>query len=142
MFRHTVRPTLAAAFALTLIVLASDAAPSRPPVKAPAKKKYVANRGAKITTILPGSPAADAGLEVDDIIVSVNGVKITSTTHLINALKSAGGTAQLVVINNRDGQQVDVTAFPKVGKLGIDAAIVELSDPAPYSSGYGKRKKR
>ncbi len=47
-----------------------------------------------------------------------------------------------MVINNRDGQQVDVTAFPKVGKLGIDAAIVELSDPAPYSSGYGKRKKR
>lgn len=142
MLRHALQPAFTTVLALTLIAVTSFEVPARPAAKTPAKKRYLANRGAKIFKIAPDSPATDAGLEVNDIIVSINGVMITSTSHLINTLKA--DTARMVVINNRDGQQVDVTAYPKLGKLGIDAAIVEMSDSTPYSAPATnvKRKKR
>jgi S1-C subfamily serine protease len=96
---------------------------------------YAANRGARLTYVVPGSPAADAGLEVDDVITYVNGVQVSSLTHLTNAL-AGKARVTLTVINCRDGSTIKVTAYPRAGKLGVEATIVETSPPPPiYSPG-------
>jgi S1-C subfamily serine protease len=44
--------------------------------------------GAKLAAVLPGSPAASAGLLADDVITSIGGTPISSMTGLVLALRS------------------------------------------------------
>ena|SRR5438876_1142246 len=102
-------------------------------------RPYLEKRGAQITFVASGSAAEEAGLEVGDIIVSVNGTKIQSANHLVQVLKKSGGTAEIVLIDG-NGEQTTVTAYPRNGKLGIDMQIVTLADPAPYGGPRPRRK--
>jgi len=66
--------------------------------------------GALVSAIEPGSAAEDAGLRVDDIIVSVNGKKIDNSRELANAigLKGSGETVDIEYV--RDGRNREVQA--------------------------------
>jgi serine protease Do len=60
------------------------------------------NRGARITRVynVQNSPANRAGLKMDDVIVSFNGVEIEDENHLINlvSLSEVGTAAEMEVI--------------------------------------------
>jgi len=62
------------------------------------------DRGALITLIEPGSAAEESGLKVDDIIVGVNGEKITNASELRNTigLKGSGESVSIEYIRNGD----------------------------------------
>lgn len=128
MIRTTFKTALIGTLALAMLAVVSLQADARPPSK---NRYYVANRGVQLTYIAPGSAAARAGLEVNDIIVSINGTPMTSMDHLVYAVRNSS-VAQMDVINNRDGQHVNVTAFPRNGKLGINGFITDVDD-APYT---------
>jgi putative serine protease PepD len=53
--------------------------------------------GARITTVQPGSPAAQAGLKDGDVITAVDGTKVTTGVELIVKIRSnvPGGTIKL-----------------------------------------------
>ncbi len=70
-----------------------------------------ATQGALVQEIVPGSAAEKAGVEVGDVIVSVNGVTITDAADLRTTigLKRSGETVKLIVI--RDGDRETVTAM-------------------------------
>lgn len=51
-----------------------------------------------------GGPAAQAGVEPGDIILSLNGTPVTSASQLSDKLKKAGNNVALLV--QRDGQQI------------------------------------
>lgn len=57
------------------------------------------DQGVIVREIEPGTPAEEAGIEVDDIIISVGGVDITNETPLINELFNyeVGETVELEV---------------------------------------------
>ncbi len=65
--------------------------------------------GERVDRVSPGSAAARAGLEVGDIIISVNSQGISSANSLRQAIASSGSTMQMQVVNVRDGQVVNVT---------------------------------
>lgn len=64
--------------------------------------------GALIRGVLEGQPAANAGLQPGDVIVSTDGRKVTSSSRLVNYIASRppGESVQMVV--NRDGKVLDV----------------------------------
>ncbi|MDX1675069.1 MAG: PDZ domain-containing protein, partial [Longimicrobiales bacterium] len=67
-------------------------------------------RGAYVTEVQPDGPAADAGIEPEDIIVSLNGEPIESSTHLTTRLArlQPGQEVTLGVIRDGDRMSVDM----------------------------------
>jgi S1-C subfamily serine protease len=66
--------------------------------------------GALVTQVEAGSPADDAGLSVDDVIVEIDGVTVAGEAGLIAIIRdrAPGSTVQLGVVRN--GERVDLAA--------------------------------
>lgn len=66
--------------------------------------------GALVTQVEAGSPADDAGLSIDDVIVEIDGVTIAGEAGLIAIIRDRvpGSTVQLGVVRN--GERIDVAA--------------------------------
>ena len=94
--------------------------------------------------VLRGTPAAEAGFQSGDLILSVNGQPIFNLDE-IEPLASAARGGQLAVVVQRDGQQTPLTlkipelkaSEPKdadaLGSLGIDWGRITLAHPDPVS---------
>ncbi len=68
--------------------------------------------GVTVTEIEPGSPAAEAGLQPEDVILEVNHQAVKSGTDLRNGVKSSGSKPTLLLIS-RDGRSVFVAVQAK-----------------------------
>lgn len=66
--------------------------------------------GALVSAIEPGSAAEEAGLRVDDIIISVNGKKIDNSRELANAIGLKGSGEVVDIEYVRDGRNRKVQA--------------------------------
>ncbi len=75
-----------------------------------------------ITAIAPGSPAAQAGLQVDDVIMQVNGTLIDSTTKLHDTVYAALDQPAALRIR-RGGQEFDVSLTPRSNPPAGEGAI-------------------
>jgi serine protease Do len=66
------------------------------------------DEGALITDVTPGGPGAKGGVQVGDIVLTVGGHAVTSSTDLTRqvALAHAGDTLHLGIL--RDGRHIDV----------------------------------
>jgi regulator of sigma E protease len=78
----------------------------------------------QIVGVSPNSPAAQAGFQNGDVVVAVNGVKVTDTQNLSDMVrKSLGKPVSLSV--KRNNQQIELQATPRVnppqgeGALGV-----------------------
>jgi serine protease Do len=69
------------------------------------------NEGALVTGVVDGSPAALSGLRPDDVIVEVDGKKVTDTDGVTTAInsKKPGDDLDLVVVRGRDRVQLSPT---------------------------------
>ena len=100
------------------------------------------NKAVKVTAVTPGMPAARRGIEVGDIIVSVNGNRVASTDDLVFFLRRAGRAARLEVIPRRRPQDrpVFLNVNPVNGRIGINATQLTLPagsprpNPTPFSA--------
>ena len=63
--------------------------------------------GVKVTEVLAGKPGQKAGFEVNDIILEINGVRITSEQAYSDAIDRSGTVARMRVLCGRTGQTVD-----------------------------------
>lgn len=88
------------------------------------------SEGALISAVNDGTPAAEAGLQVNDIVTAVDGDAVTSADGLIIALReySIGDTVTLTVVRGSEEKKVDVT-------LGSDADL--QTEQQDSSSGNG-----
>ena len=66
--------------------------------------------GAQVTDVLGNSPAADAGIQKDDVVLQFNNVTIEDDDHLINVVKltEIGREVPLVVFRNREPKTLQV----------------------------------
>jgi putative serine protease PepD len=66
--------------------------------------------GAEVTSVGDGTPAAQAGLKVGDVIIAVNGERVESADSLVGHVreKSTGDQVTLTVL--RDGKSVEIKA--------------------------------
>jgi membrane-associated protease RseP (regulator of RpoE activity) len=61
------------------------------------------NGGARVTSVRPGSPAADAGLKTGDVITKVGDTDIQSDADLIRAIRSHDPGDDVTITYTRDG---------------------------------------
>lgn len=69
------------------------------------------SRGALVKSILPNSPASNAGIKVGDVILEINGKPVENDGHLVKmvGLTPAGSQAELVIY--REGSARRVSAY-------------------------------
>ncbi|MEN8866858.1 MAG: trypsin-like peptidase domain-containing protein [Akkermansiaceae bacterium] len=106
-----------------------------PDPEAPKSPQYgfqLEGRVPRITTIFPGSSAAESKLTAGDTIIAVNGESITSTTDLALVLKK-GGKILLITSNGKtvELEPTQVTArkhFPQPVAGVIDMIVIESNE--------------
>jgi S1-C subfamily serine protease len=66
-------------------------------------------RGARVDAVYPGTPAEQAGLRVNDVVLQVDGVSVRNDNHLINLISMlpAGQRVRLQVWRERRMQTLD-----------------------------------
>ena len=83
-----------------------------------------------ITGVASGSPGAVAGIQTDDIILSIAGQPVRSTTELVELTRQHLGT-EVELGLERDGQPLTVRVIPRAkppageGAIGIGIAMAE-----------------
>jgi S1-C subfamily serine protease len=85
--------------------------------------------GARVTAVLPRSPAEASGIRVGDVIVGIDNVAITSAAQLQQILASRPVGAE-VTLRIRRGDTLTV-AVVRLGAQPVEAATVEPSFPTP-----------
>jgi len=73
--------------------------------------------GAEIDSVIDDTPADDAGLEEGDVIVALEGTRVTDGIALIVSIRShqPGETLTFTVLRDGDEKQIDVTLDSEVG---------------------------
>jgi S1-C subfamily serine protease len=76
--------------------------------------------GAKVTEVLDDSAAADAGIELDDIIVSIDGDRVQGIFDLASLVRAKQPGARVDVVLVRDGSEltIPVTLGIRVDEIG------------------------
>jgi regulator of sigma E protease len=81
------------------------------------------DRRVTIRQIVPGSPAAEAGLNVDDIIMRTDGKPLENTLELVDYINAHAGQT-IVLTLERDGREIEQPVLvraepPQEGRVGI-----------------------
>ena len=63
--------------------------------------------GVKVTEVVADLPGQKAGFEVNDVILEINGVKITNEKEYSDAIDAAGKVARMKVLCGKTGNTVD-----------------------------------
>jgi putative serine protease PepD len=77
---------------------------------------FTPNQGAIVLDVVPGGPAASAGLSQDDVIVAIDGKPITSYPQL-----------QQVITSHQAGQRVTLTYYRGTAKHTASITLISLS---------------
>src|SRR5262249_20611448 len=93
------------------------------PARATTKGAY----GVEITALYKGT-AAKKGLELGDVILSVNGRPTPTLEALAAAIAGAGSTAQVLVIRDEDDKRETVTLHPQNGYIGVSGESVRVDE--------------
>jgi serine protease Do len=78
------------------------------------------SNGARVTGIEPGGPADRAGLSTGEVVLAVDGTKISGSAGLIRSIASAKPGAKVVLTVSRDGHiiKIPVVVDRRPGQLG------------------------
>ena len=96
-------------------------------------------KGALISTVHDGGPAADAGFQAGDIIISFDGKPVSDTRELLRLVANAAVDEPVDVIVWRNGKEVDLT--PTLGQREkIDLASLS-GEQKPQGNGSDQVKK-
>jgi S1-C subfamily serine protease len=81
----------------------------------------------QITEVVARSPAARAGLQVGDVIVSVDGKRVSTPTALTAALKSAA-EVEVLFVNPDNGKAETRKVKPSNGEIGLSTKAVSVAE--------------
>ena len=103
-------------------------------------------QGARVTSVIPDSPAAHAGIAAGDEIVALDGRAIATSAEVVARVSRANVGARLVATVSRTGQTLDIPvtleARPDMRKLGY-TKLINLPAPnfdLPVASNTGSAK--
>ena len=107
---------------------------------------YGSGSGVTVSSVVPGSPADQAGLKVGDTITSVDGKKVTKGAELVGdiASRKPGSKANLTFLRNGKNQEPSVTIADRAklfaARLGDDQENDDESTPKQSKFGVTVRK--
>jgi len=95
--------------------------------------KLPAERGVVLSSIVPDSPAAKAGLKENDVVTEINGQRIEGAAQFRRVIREvpAGRTAQITVWRDGRAQTISVT----LGKAEERRHSFKMFTPAPGAPG-------
>ena len=95
--------------------------------------KLPAERGVVLSSIVPDSPAAKAGLKENDVVTEINGQRIEGAAQFRRVIREipAGRTAQITVWRDGRAQTISVT----LGKAEERRHSLKMFTPAPGAPG-------
>jgi S1-C subfamily serine protease len=99
--------------------------------------------GMVLQMVVPGTPAAQAGLQKGDIVLKINNIPITGQEALFGALNTSNGQATLVVRSGKTGRIGSVTAdlttyqLGAVGEFTRDGLVVAAVSPGTPAERVG-----
>ena len=88
-------------------------------------ERYVEGPGVQVVAVAPGSPAEGAGIQPRDVVLAVDGEKVSSLTDMHQALESKLGVEVTLQILRRPDTELEVTLVPRLeppegeGAMGI-----------------------
>jgi serine protease Do len=93
-----------------------------------------AERGALVGKIVPGSPAAKAGLKESDVITEVNGQRIEGTAQFRRMIREipAGRIVQLTVLRDGRSQSISLT-LAKVESNHMPGPLLRGGSPGSFA---------
>jgi regulator of sigma E protease len=68
---------------------------------------------ARVDIISPGSAAEEAGFQVGDVVLSINGQRIDNFTDMMRVVSLSGGEKLTIVVRRADGE-ITLTAVPRL----------------------------
>jgi serine protease DegS len=83
-----------------------------------ARRNNLPQAGVVVRNLYVGSPAAEAGIELRDIILTVNGVKVTSTQDTLTRIANA-----------KPGSKVKITGLRGSGTFAAEVLVTERPRP-------------
>lgn len=94
----------------------------------------VSDLGAQIDAVIPGSPAAAAGIQCDDLIVAIGNQTIRTDTDVVSAVKKEKpGDALAITVKRLDAQGNTATVHFTAHLSGTPALDGQKADPsAPF----------
>jgi serine protease Do len=99
-------------------------------------------RGALISGVTPGGPAARAGVRPGDIVLALNGVPVRDDTHLITSLAEFRPGQRVTLTFRRDGRQqeaaVELGEFTRAPQQAV--APPERTDQPEQVLGFAVRE--
>lgn len=82
-------------------------------------------RGAYVVEVQPGTPAQEAGVQLEDIIVSVNGQPIDDATDLTTRLARMQPGEEVTLGVIRDGRRIDIDV--ELGEFEVERPETEVA---------------
>jgi S1-C subfamily serine protease len=82
--------------------------------------KVKPEHGVVITDVLPGSPAAAAGLQRDDVITHVGATAVSTQEQLRDAIQNAGAGTEVSLKIVRAGHEKEIKARPQAMPTDLD----------------------
>lgn len=105
--------------------------------------EVVVGNGVMVNQVSTGSPAEEADVLAGDIIMSVDGKDIHSSTDLRDAINSSEEGSEITLLLNRDGDEISRSLVPEydpeehrlmmgvlIGQLGVMVDQVDEGSPA------------
>lgn len=101
----------------------------------------VPTKNVRITEVLKNSPAAAAGLQVNDVVEAVNGKKITGTDQFILVVKqNLGNPINLTVLENGKTREIMLTprkSYPTgEGPVGVGISTIQVTKYTWYQAPF------
>ncbi|WP_340103013.1 RIP metalloprotease RseP [Rhodohalobacter sp. 8-1] len=75
----------------------------------------------RISSILEGSPAEEAGFQAGDKVVSINGKQVDYWIQMVQIIQNAEGELDFTVMRNGRPVEMSVTPDPETNQIGIAA---------------------
>ena len=101
-------------------------------------QSYGLPQGAAVKSVSENSPAAQAGLQVNDIITHVGDTAVTGSSHLVSIVSEAavGDTLKLTVYRQGSTLELDITVGEQIQNAIIEESSSQQSVPQ-WGSGFG-----
>jgi hypothetical protein len=96
-----------------------------------------ADFGLKVTFLADNGAAAQAGIGVGDILLTVGGVRVQSFDEMVAALANAGGSVEVVIAKADTCEMVTLLVVLIDGKLGVAVDAIAIQMPEEPAAEYG-----